>query len=180
MSLGPQHRPPGVGRRPLLVGGGLLALAAVSGCSWLDRTPEDPAAEVHPDHGLLTAARDQQAELLDAERATSMTHAALAAALAPLILRSEERLAALDHALGEPTRATSAPSVTSEPTATPGVPARPAAALRDLGARSRAAQSARREDCVAATDQGVARLLASLSAGYAQDVVVLRTTRAAT
>ncbi|WP_163695708.1 MULTISPECIES: hypothetical protein [Mumia] len=179
MRPGPQHRPLGVDRRRLLVGGGLLTLVAVSGCSWLDRTPSTPDPEVHPDHGLLADARQQQADLLDAVRTTAATHAALATALAPLVARAEERLAELDRAVGDPTA--TPPSAGTSPTSaspTP-VPARPAAAVRALATRSQEAQAARREDCGAATDQGVARLLASLSAGYAQDAVVLRTTRAA-
>ncbi|MGH1564864.1 hypothetical protein [Mumia sp. DW29H23] len=184
MSLGSSPPRPGVGRRPLLVGAGLAALASATGCSWLDRTPETPAPEVHPDRALLTAAREDESTLLAAVQQTAQTHAGLAATLAPVTARTQERLAALDRALGA--EAGGAPTASSEDTTsratappTPAVPARPAAALNALATQSRTAQQARAADCVRATDQGVARLLASVAAGDGQDVLVLRSARSA-
>lgn len=177
VSLGPAQQRRAVGRRPLLLGAGLAVAAAATGCSWLDRTPETPDPEVHPDHGLLTSARDDEATLLALAEASVAAHPGLAATLTPFTTRTQARLDALDLALGNPTGAATASPPTDS--ATPATPGRPAGALRVLAARSHDASSIRTGDCVRATDHGVARLLASLAAGNAQDVIVLRTARGA-
>ncbi|QMW65027.1 hypothetical protein H4N58_12425 [Mumia sp. ZJ1417] len=180
LGAAPRH---GVGRRTLLLGSGAVALSAVAGCSWLDRTPADPAAEVHPDRERLVSARDEQEALLAAVRATAAAHAGLAGSLAALVARSEERLAALDEALGDDaspaTDTPASPGTTAPEPTSPAVPPRPAAAMSALITQTRTAEVARSGDCGTAIDGGVARLLGALAAGYAQDVVVLRRQRGA-
>ncbi len=151
----------------------------MTGCSWLDRTPEEPDPEVHPDRERLVTARDDQEPLLAAVRATASAHAAHAATLAALAARSEERLAALDKAVGDTSTAAEPASPGATAATPPAVPARPAQAVNALLTQTRAAETARSEACRDATDGGVARLLGALAAGYAQDVVVLRRQRGA-
>lgn len=150
----------------------------MTGCSWLDRTPEAPDPEVHPDRERLVTARDDQEALLAAVRATVAAHAALAATLDALAARSEERLTALEKAVGDTATASPASPRATAPTP-PAVPARPAQAVNALLTQTRAAETARSEACRSAADGGVARLLGALAAGYAQDVVVLRRQRGA-
>ncbi|TNC35871.1 hypothetical protein [Mumia zhuanghuii] len=182
LGAGPRR---GVGRRTLLAGSGAAALLGTAGCSWLDRTPEQPAPETHPDRARLVAARDGQESLLAAVRATAAAHAGLATGLASLSARSEERLTALDTALGDdpsaapPSPASPSSSVPPPASPSPAVPGRTAAAVTALITQTRAAEAARTTDCVAAADAGVARLLGALAAGYAQDVVTLRGQRSA-
>ena len=179
MSLGSPPPRPGVGRRRLLLGGtGLVALAAVPGCSWLDRDPETPSPQEHPDHDLLTGAYDRESAVLAAVQATAQAHAGMASSLAPVAARTQERVTALEQALGTGGPTSPTPEASS-PTATAAVPARPAAALRALVTVSQTAQRDHAADCVGASDPGVARLLASVAAGDAQDAVVLQTMRSA-
>lgn len=151
----------------------------MTGCSWLDRTPDEPDPEVHPDRERLVTARDDQEALLAAVRATVAAHAGLAATLDALAARSEERLAALDKAVGDTATPASPGSPGATTTTPPAVPARPAPAVNALLTQTRAAETARSEACRSASDGGVARLLGALAAGYAQDVVVLRRQRGA-
>lgn len=180
VSLGSPPPRPGVGRRRLLLGGtGLVALAAVPGCSWLDREPETPSPQEHPDHDLLSGAYARESAVVAAVQATAQRHAGLAPSLSPVAARAQERVTALEEALGTGGAPSPAPEA-SPPTATAAVPARPAAALRALVTVSQTAQRDHAADCVRASDPGVARLLASVAAGDGQDAVILRTTRSAT
>ncbi|MDO9378845.1 MAG: hypothetical protein Q7T56_08335, partial [Nocardioidaceae bacterium] len=147
----------------------------LGGCGALDRVPR-PAPrrrEADADEPLVAAALADQQQVLATAVATRTAHAALAGTLDPVVEHHRAHVSVLG---GTPATGTPTPSGTatsSSPATTAPPPADPAAALAALGEVERAAAEARGQDATTAASGDLARMLAAMSAGQAQHVVVL-------
>lgn len=159
--------------------------ATLSGCSWLDRTPPDAPTRTHPDVPALRTALEATQALQDAATATVAAHGGTRATVDGVLARGRTRLATLEAALADapPTTgatATGTPTTGTPPTSpAPTVPGSPKAALAALRALATRGQQTCTSGASGATDAGVARLLAALTAGFAQEAVVLARAEAA-
>lgn len=165
---------PELSRRTALRHGLYAAGAAVvlAGCGKVGDTfgglprPARRKRADNKDQPLLDAARTDQREVLQAATATLSAHASLRPVLAPLIAHHRTHLEALGGS-----ESPASPSATPSPTTQ--VPASPADALRALQTVEREAALARAADTTRAASGEFAQILASMSAGQAQHVVVL-------
>ncbi|KHL15856.1 hypothetical protein CLV56_0483 [Mumia flava] len=175
------HAPYGVGRRRLLLGAAASAtLVATAACDWA-LPPKDPERDDHPDADLLASALADEEQVLATATAVRTADGAQAQAAAGVAQRCQERVDVLAAAVGtgaSPSASASAPTVTqssgSEPSASRTTGAAPT--LRRLARESRRTRDARSAAALEAADGQVARLLACVAAGHAQDALVLRDT----
>jgi hypothetical protein len=156
----------GPSRRAVLVGTGLLAVAACS----RDADPQPPRPD--PDVAIRARAAGGVRGLVALYAAVSLAHPGLRSELAPLAAETTAHLAALEPPTARPTASTSAsPSATaSHPVAVPATAARARAALM----RAERHEADLRVTQLASASAALARLLAAIGASEATHSTLLR------
>jgi hypothetical protein len=156
-------------RAVLRAAGSVSAVGVLSGCAWFDDEARIPPPD--PLEPLLAATR----ALADRYRTVLASHADLADRLGPLRDAHAAHAAALLELIGRPELASPPPDTGpatpagAGPTASPGEPADPLAALREA---ERAAQAEAAQACLSAPPRRAA-LLGSITAARATHVEVL-------
>jgi len=155
----------GPSRRAVLVGAGLLAIAACSPST----DPEPPKPD--PDLPIRALAADGVRRLVALYDAVGLAHPGLRAQLAPLAAETAAHLSAL-----APTgSSTTSPPVSPSASATPTVAVPPtAAAARAALARAERHEADLRVTALASASAALARLLAAIGASEATHAALLR------
>jgi hypothetical protein len=158
-----QHGP---SRRAVLIGSGLLAVAACS----RDTEPQPPRPD--PDAAIRTRAAGGVRGLVGLYAAVSLAHPGLRPELAPLAAETAAHLAALEPPTGRQTASTSAsPSATASlPVAVPATAARARASV----IRAEQHEADLRVTQLASASAPLARLLAAIGASEATHATLLR------
>lgn len=156
----------GPSRRAVLVGAGLLAVAACS----RGADPQPPRPD--PDAPIRARAAGGVRGLVALYAAVSLAHPGLRSELAPLAAETTAHLAALEPPKSRPTATTSAsPSATvSQPVAVPATAAGARAAL----IRAERHEADLRVTQLASASSALARLLAAIGASEATHATLLR------
>ena len=158
----------GPSRRAVLVGAGLLAVAACS--SGAEPQPPEP----DPDLPIRALAVDGVRGLVAMYDAVSRAHPGLRTELAPLAAETAAHLSALEPRASSPTASTgtsTSPSATASPPVT--VPSS-AAAARTALVRAERHEAELRVTQLAAASPALARLLAAIGASEAAHATLLR------
>jgi hypothetical protein len=158
----------GPSRRAVLVGAGLLAVAACSSGT----EPEPPRPD--PDLPIRALAADGVRRLVALYDAVSRAHPQLRAELAPLAAETAAHLSALEPPATRPSASTGSsttPSATASPDVT--VPAA-APAARTALVRAERREAGLRVTQLAAASSALARLLAAIGASEATHATLLR------
>jgi hypothetical protein len=156
----------GPSRRAVLVGAGLLAVAACSPGT----DPEPPKPD--PDLPIRALAADGVRGLVALYDAVGLAHPGLRAELAPLAAETAAHLSALEPPTGSPT---ASPSASPTASATPTVTVPPtAAAARTALARAERHEADLRVTALASASAALARLLAAIGASEATHATLLR------
>jgi hypothetical protein len=158
----------GPSRRAVLVGAGLLAVAACSSGT----EPEPPKPD--PDVPIRALAADGVRGLVALYAGVSRAHPNLRAELAPLAAETAAHLLALEPPATRPTASTgssSSPSATASP---PIVVPATAAAARTALVRAERREAELRVSQLAAASSALARLLAAIGASEATHATMLR------
>jgi hypothetical protein len=154
-------------RTGVVLAGGSLVVGCRARSSGVHPTDGvSDAAGDDPDVPLLTAAIQDETNLSALARATVRQHPTQAAAMQPVLTSQRAHVRELTAALSEKPQISRGGS--------PSVPANPVKAVAALRDAISAAESARLDDCLAASSGLLARLLASVSASHATMVERLR------
>jgi hypothetical protein len=156
----------GPSRRAVLVGAGLLAVAACS----RDADPQPPPPD--PDVAIRTRAASGVRGLVALYAAVSLAHPGLRSELAPLAAETTAHLSALEPPAGRATSSASpSPSTTaSQPVAVPAT----AGAARTALVRAERHEAGLRVTQLASASAALARLLAAIGASEATHATLLR------
>jgi hypothetical protein len=156
----------GPSRRAVLVGAGLLAVAACSRAA----DPQPPPPD--PDLAIRTRAASGVRGLVALYAAASLAHPGLRSELAPLAAETTAHLAALEQPAGRATSSASpSPSTTaSQPVAVPAT----ASAARTALVRAERHEAELRVTQLASASAALARLLAAIGASEATHATLLR------
>jgi hypothetical protein len=154
----------GPSRRAVLVGTGLLAVAACS----RDADPQPPRPD--PDVAIRARAAGGVRGLVALYAAVSLAHPGLRSELAPLAAETTAHLAALEPPTARPTASASPSATASHPVAVPATAARARAALM----RAERHEADLRVTQLASASAALARLLAAIGASEATHSTLLR------
>ena len=158
----------GPSRRAVLVGAGLLAVAACSSGT----EPEPPKPD--PDLPIRALAADGVRGLVALYAAVGRAHPRLRAELAPLAAETAAHLTALEPPAARQTASAGASTATgATPSPTVAVPAK-AAAARTALVRAERHEAALRVTQLASASPALARLLAAIGASEATHATLLR------
>jgi len=162
-------------RRSVLLGAGrgVLAVVVAGSVGACTSTPEaNPPPPPDPDDALREATADRERALLGLYDAALLAAPQLAALLAPLRAHHEVHLAAVtDPAAAIPSPTASVAAASPSPSPLPPLP--PGDARAALAEAERTAGAAHAADALAARDNSLAALLASLSASEQSHPVAL-------
>ncbi|HEX6337829.1 MAG TPA: hypothetical protein VFZ85_12795 [Jiangellaceae bacterium] len=181
----PVRRASAVSRRSLLIAGAMVPLA---GCDLLEsadgQEPTPSPAPPHPDDVIRARAVEAERALTALYVAAAAAHPDLEADLELFADRHLRHIAAIESTVPPlppgsptPTPAAQAPATESASPVPPDVAADPEAVVRQLRDAEAAAVEERTTDCLAARDQRLATVMASIAACEAAHDRLLRSAR---